>query len=514
MRRQRPISLQRSRLTRRALTAGALAFGVSACAVGPDYQTPLLDMPVRYGNAPKGQGSQATDLIRWWRGLRDPMLSALIDEAVAGNLDVATAKAKVREARALRRQAIGALFPNVDGSASITRNKTASSRGSSSTDTAGSLASSPYTLYQAGFDASWELDLFGGNRRNVEAATYSLEASWDDLDAALLTLIGDVAVNYVEARGYQARIALARRTTASQRETAAITKSKFEAGAASAVDVAKAIAQAATTESNIPTLEIAYAEAVHRLGVLTGREPAALTQRLATAKAIPAPRLPLKPGMPADVLLSRPDVRAAERRLAESTARIGEAEAALYPSVSLTGNISTSAQKLGDLGKSSTIGWSWGPQLSVPIFNGGQLRAAVDVTESQRDQSYIAFRAAVLTALEDVENALVALSKERVRASRLSESVQANRDATRLARQLFQTGSSSFLDVLDAERSLYSAEDTLLQSRVAISTDYIALAKALGGGWTDPVDVATPEAVDIGTGPHIPALATPPRVTP
>ncbi|KAA5602688.1 efflux transporter outer membrane subunit [Blastochloris sulfoviridis] len=483
----------------------ALALGLAGCAVGPDYRTPLLDLPQQYGSAkkrPAAQPAPKSDLTRWWQGLRDPILTALIDEAVAGNLDVATAKAKVREARALRRQAIGALYPNVDGFASATRNKTATSRGASSTDTAGSIASPPYTLYQAGFDASWELDLFGANRRNVEAANDALDAAWDDLDGALLTLIGDVAATYVEARGYQARAALARRTAASQRETAAITKSKFDAGSASAVDVAKATAQAASTEANIPALESAYAESVHRLGVLLGREPSALSAPLARPRSIPAPRLPLKPGVPADVLLSRPDVRAAERRLAASTANIGEAEAALYPSVTLTGNISTSAQKFGDLGKSSTIGWSWGPQLSVPIFNAGRLLAAVGVAEAQRDQSHIAFRAAVLTALEDVENALVSLAKERTRAARLSESALAYREAARLSRQLFQLGSTSFFDVLDAERSLYSAEDSLLQSRVSISTDYIALAKALGGGWTDAVDVSTPEVVDTGTGPH------------
>ncbi|NJL07509.1 MAG: efflux transporter outer membrane subunit, partial [Methylacidiphilales bacterium] len=274
-----------------------LALCLAGCAVGPDYRTPLLDLPQQYANA-KGRPAPKSDLTRWWVGLRDPMLTALIDEAVAGNLDVATAKAKVREARALRRQAIGALFPTVDGSASVTRNKTATSRGASSTDTAGSISSPPYTLYQAGFDASWELDLFGANRRNVEAASDSLDAAWDDLDAALLTLIGDVAATYVEARGYQARIALARRTAASQRETAAITKAKFDAGSASAVDVAKATAQAASTEANIPTLESAYAETVHRLGVLLGREPAALTTQIARPRAIPAPKLPLKPGVP------------------------------------------------------------------------------------------------------------------------------------------------------------------------------------------------------------------------
>jgi NodT family efflux transporter outer membrane factor (OMF) lipoprotein len=323
------------------------------------------------------------------------------------------------------------------------------------------------------------------------------------LRATLLTLIGDVTAYYVEARGYQARIALARRTAASQRETAALTQRKFDVGSASAVDVNKAIATAATTEADIPTYEVSFAEDVHRLGVLLGREPTALTLKMRRAAPIPSPRLPLPQGIPADVLTMRPDVRKAERQLAQYTAKIGQAEAALYPSVSLTGSVSTAAFKVGDLAKKSTIGWSFGPELSVPIFNGGQLRAAVDVAEAQRDQYHAAWRAAVLTALEDVENAIVALAQERVKIRSLDEAARRYREAARLAHALYQTGSYSFLDVLDAERTLYTAEDTLLQSRVAIATDFISLAKGLGGGWDGEIDSSLPEVIDVGIGPRL-----------
>lgn len=469
-----------------------LATSLCACAVGPDYQTPEVALPGQWSHA---KPTSTPDLKHWWRGLGDRTLDALIDEAAAGNLDVAAAKARIRAARASRRQAIGSLLPNVDGDGSVTRARNA--------DTTGNDAPSPFSLYKAGFDASFELDLFGANRRNVEAASRAVEAAEDDLDATLLTLVGDVASNYLEARGYQARIALARRTAKSQRSTADLTRTKFDAGSASAVDVSKATGQAASTEANIPTLESAYAESVHRLGILLGREPGALTTRLRREAPIPSPRLPLRAGIPADVLSARPDVRKAERQLAEATARIGAATAALYPSVSLVGNISTSALKNGDVGRNSTIGWSYGPTVTVPIFNGGKLRAAVEVTEAERDQTHVAFRGAILTALEDVENALVALANERSRASRLTESVGGYREAARLSRMLYETGSASFLDVLDAERSLYSAEDSLLASRVAISTDYVALAKALGGGWSGPVDVSKPEIVDRGTLPHV-----------
>ncbi|MGP9811314.1 efflux transporter outer membrane subunit [Rhodopseudomonas sp. NSM] len=479
------------------LACGAV---LSGCAVGPDYIVPGIELPTTWGNArPTKTPPAIPQLSEWWRRLNDPLLNRLIEEAVQGNLDVASAKARIREARATRRQAVGALFPTLDGYGSATRNQISTS----TTSGEAAATTTTYNQFQAGFDSSWELDIFGANRRNVEATTYGVDAAEDDLRATLLTLVGDVASYYTQARGYQARIALARRTAASQRETAALTQRKFDAGSASAVDVAKASAQAASTEANIPTFEISYAESVNRLGVLLGREPTALAPLLARVKPIPAPRLPLPKGIPADVLVMRPDVRKAERQLAQYTALIGKAEAALYPSVSLTGSVSTTALKVGDLGKNSTIGWSFGPTLSVPIFNGGQLRAAVQIGEAQRDQYYVAWRAAVLSALEDVENAIVSLSQQRKRVGNLSESARRYAEAARLSRSLYETGSSSFLDVLDAERSLYTAEDSLLDTRVSVATSYVALAKGLGGGWDGAIDSSVPEVVDLNTGPHL-----------
>ncbi|RVC73621.1 efflux transporter outer membrane subunit, partial [Mesorhizobium sp. M4A.F.Ca.ET.022.05.2.1] len=278
-----------------------------------------------------------------------------------------------------------------------------------------------------------------------------------------------------------------------------------EAGTATAADVAKAMGQAASTEAYVPTLEASYAEAVHRLSVLTGRPPAALNDRLKRGAPIPAPRLPVPAGIPADILLARPDVRLAERQYAQYTARIGQAEAARYPSVSLTGNIDTSALRLGDLGKNSTIGWSFGPTLSVPLFNAGKLEAAADVARTERDKYFIAYKASVLTALEDVENASVSLTQERIRNGKLASSAKSYGDAARLERTLYTSGETNLLDVLDAERSLYSAEDTMLQSRVSLATDYIALNKALGGGWDGVIDSAKPEIVDASTGPRLAA---------
>lgn len=469
---------------------------LSGCVVGPDYEKPLLAMPASWSDQKTASIARPPQLSQWWQRLRDPQLNTLIDEAVAGNLDVATAKAKIRQARASYRQSAGTLFPTVDGSGSANRNKTAAT-------TEGGAASDAYSYYQAGFDASWELDLFGANRRGVEAARYGVDASEEELRSTLLTLVGDVASYYAQARGYQARIQLARRTAASQQQPAALTHTMLLAGTATAADVAKAQGQASATAADVPSLEASYAQAVHRLSVLTGRPPAALNERLKRGAPIPAPRLPLPTGIPADILLTRPDVRMAERQYAQNTAKVGQAEAARYPAVSLTGNIDTSAFRVGDLGKNSTIGWSFGPTLSVPIFNAGQLKAAADVARAERDQYFIAYKTSVLTALEDVENAIVALRQERIRNGKLAASVKSYGEAANLERTLFKSGESSLLDVLDAERSLYSAEDDLLQSRIAIATDYVALNKALGGGWDGTIDSAKPEIVDAKTGPRL-----------
>ncbi|TPN42955.1 efflux transporter outer membrane subunit [Mesorhizobium sp. B1-1-9] len=471
---------------------------LAGCVVGPDYRTPILAMPANWSGERPTKSVQPAQLSRWWQRLRDPQLDTLVEEAVAGNLDVATAKAKIREARASYRQTAATLLPSVDGSGSVTRNKSADT-------TTGSNAT--YTEYQAGFDASWELDLFGANRRGVEAARYGVDASEQELRSTLLTLVGDVASTYTQARGYQARIALARRSAVSQRQTAALTRTMALAGSATAADVAKAMGQAASTEASVPTLEASYAEAVHRLSVLTGRPPAALSERLKRSKPIPSPRLPMPTGIPADILLSRPDVLMAERQYAQYTAKVGQAEAARYPSVSLTGNISTAALNLGDLGKNSSIGWSFGPTLSVPLFNAGQLQAAADVARAQRDQYFIAYRASVLTALEDVENALVLMAQERIRIGKLASSAKSYGEAASLEGTLYKAGETSLLDVLDAQRSLYSAEDSLLQSRVLLATNYIALNKALGGGWDGTVDSGRPEIVDVKTGPRLASKA-------
>lgn len=499
------------RPARAARLAGALLLAafLGGCAVGPDYTAPALQMPAAWGTSKASvqvTGDEASlhppQLGRWWEKLGDKTLNRLVDQAIAGNLDVATAKARVRQARATRQQAMAALAPTLTGSGSYSR----ADNGSNISSGGDVTVAGPFDTFTLGANASWELDLFGENRRAAEAATYGLDASEETLRGTLLTLIGDVTTYYVEARGYQARVELARRTAASQRETAALTRTKLQVGSSSAVDVANAEGQAASTEANIPELESSYQQTVHQIAILLGQPPSALNDVMKRSAPIPTPGRNVPRGVPADVLLSRPDVRLAERQYAQYTAKIGQAEAALYPDVSLVGEISTSAAKVGDLSKSSSIGWSFGPSVSIPIFNAGQLKAGVDFAQAQRDEYFIAYRSAVLTALQDVENASISLQQERLKYRSLASSADSYREAASLSRTLYQSGSSSFLDVLTAERSAYSADDTLLQSRVAIATDYISLNKALGGGWPDAVDDRTPVIVDKDMAPRLVSL--------
>lgn len=494
------------------LLGAVMALLITGCAVGPDYHQPQLDLPGKWNatqtalnatvidaqNATAAANATAheaeprlTDLKKWWTSLGDPILNKLINEAVKGNLDVASAQARVREARGTYRQAGGVLLPQVDGGASAIR----TGYGKKSSSSANGQ-SNYFTTFQAGFDASWEIDFFGKNRRRLESAKYALDAAQEDLRSTLLTLIGDVAVNYVRARGYQTRIALAEHTAASQRETARLTREKFLVGSSSAVDMDRAEADVNTTEANIPDYEAYYYENVHRLGILLGKAPATLLKLMEKPAPIPVPKRELPVGVPANILLNRPDVRMAERQLAEYTANIGAAEAERYPTISLTGSINTSTTKFKNVLDSSSIGWAVGPTLTIPIFNGGQLKAGVDIAVAQRDQSYYAYKAVVLSALEDVENYTISMSRAKRVMESLAKAARNYREATRLSRLLYRNGAIAILDVLDAERSLFTAEDNYVLSKISITESYISLAKALGGGWDETLDSGEPLEFD------------------
>lgn len=477
----------------KASGASVIAILLAGCVVGPDYERPAVITPAKWaGDHGKSSTVKKPDLTAWWRQFNDPLLDRLVVQAVDDNLDVATAKAKIREARATFRQQTGALLPTADGSGSATRNRSVAD-----------AEPSVYNQYKAGFDASWEVDLFGGRKRAAEAAGFAAEAANDDLADTLVTLIGDVTSYYVEARQYQALAALAERTARSQRQTAALTRDQLQAGTATGADSATADGQAASTEADIPSYRISYLQSVNRLAVLLGKSPADLQGLTEKRGKIPSPKMVAGLGIPADILTHRPDVRAAERRLAQYTAKIGQAEADRYPSICLTGNIASTANNLADVGRKSTISWSFGPSVSIPMFHGGQLKAAVEIAQAQRDQYYVAYQSAVLSAMEDVENAIVGLTQSQQRRAKLAVSVAAYRKAAQISQELNVAGATDRLDVLEAERALYTAESNLIQSQASIASYYISLHKALGGGWTGTINVERPAVLDSVVGPRL-----------
>jgi NodT family efflux transporter outer membrane factor (OMF) lipoprotein len=416
-------------------------------------------------------------LAEWWKTLGDGKLDWLIEGAIQANRDLRTAAARVRVARALRGAALADLFPTVGLGGSLTtarRSQNALSFPVRLLDT---------DTYQAGFDASWEIDIFGGRRRALEAATAELQAIEEDRRAVLVSLVAEVARNYIELRGAQKRLVIAQENLETQREVLEITQLRLEKGLASELDLARARAVLATTRSQVPLLEAALKESSHRLSVLLGQPPGSLDAELGRPAPIPStpPEVPV--GLPADLLRRRPDVRRSERQLAAATLRIGAARAELFPKFLLTGSGGYQSLDVSNLIGPSSKFWSAGPSVRWRLLEYPRLRAQVRAQTAQQEQALAQFEQAVLTSLEEVENALVAYGKEKERYQSLAESAQANRRSLELANQLYTAGVGDFLSVLVAEGALYQAEDALVQSERAVSENFVALYKALGGGW-------------------------------
>jgi NodT family efflux transporter outer membrane factor (OMF) lipoprotein len=347
-------------------------------------------------------------------------------------------------------------------------------------------------MFQAGLDAAWELDFFGGVRRGIEAADADLRAAVEDTRDVWVTLTAEVAINYITLRGLQQQIAIAQQNLDAQRETVDITRRRLSVGFASALDVANAEAQAATTQSQIPLLEAAAQQTIYALSVLLGREPSALVAELSPAGAIPATPPAVPVGLPSELLQRRPDIRRAEAQLHSATAQIGVATASLFPSFSLTG--SAGVQKLTQGALLSVAGgfWSLIPAVTQPIFNAGKLRANVRIQTALRDQALLAYRQTVLTALQDVESALIAYAKDQEHRAALADAVRSNRTAVELSTRLYTAGELDFLNLLTAQRNLFTSEDALVQADRSIALDLIALYKGLGGGWQSDASLGNP----------------------
>jgi len=466
---------------RALLLLPALAL-VGCAAVGPNYHVPHVDVPARWSEAPSASAPAPETPSCWWLEFEDPELNSLIDRAVAANLDLQNAEARVREARANRLVAKAPLYPSVSTTGSFTRSQL-SQNAAGTTQAAGERSIPPTNLYQAGFDVSWEIDVFGGIRRSVEAATDTLQATAYDREDVLLTLLAEVARNYIELRGFQRQLEVTRQNLDSQTDTLNLTRARYQGGLATDLDVARAEAQAETTASDLPTLEISYGQAVHRIGVLLGEDPGALADELSPNRPIPGAPSALPPGLPSDLLRQRPDIRRSERQLAAATAQIGVATADLYPKFSLSGSAGLSSISASDFFTGASKAWSFGPTITWPIFQGGQIKANIEVRDAQAQQALLTYRQTILSAFEDTENAILEFNQERERSDRLDEAVRSNQRAAEYSTQLYLRGLTDFLSVLDAQRNLFVAQVSLVQSQVSLSTDLVALHKALGGGW-------------------------------
>ncbi|MBW8752989.1 MAG: efflux transporter outer membrane subunit [Sphingomonadales bacterium] len=476
---------------------------LSGCSVGPNYHpksAPELGVPDAWSvTAPP----TAEDLTRWWQKFDDPVLGQLVEQAAAANLDLAQAVARLRQAREALVISQSSLFPTISGSAGYSRTETL--RGGSTTvtlpdGTVTTTGGGGRSNFSAGFDASYQVDLFGGIRRGVEASRAQYEASGFDYATTLLSVESEVARNYVLARAYQAQLDNAKASLAIQDDNLEIAGFRVQAGLVSSVDVEQARASRAQTAATIPQIEQQYNAAVSRIGVLTGQAPGALKPLLAPPKPIPSGPASVGAGIPANVLRQRPDVRSAERNLAAATAQIGVAKAQLFPALNISGSLDATAPSLSGL--FDTITGSLFAGLTQAIFNGGRLNAQVRSSRAAAEGAFAAYKSSVLTAMEDIENAIVALQAAQERERQFAIAYDAASNSAILARSQYRSGLTDFTTLNTQESALISARNGLVQARSDKATALIALYAALGGGWNSSVTPTAPAPKPPGTTDH------------
>lgn len=453
---------------------------LAGCLVGPDYAAPDTSRitPASWRAANGIAQESPAELSRWWKRLDDSTLNTLVDRAVQGNHDIRIAGSRVRQAVAVRRATAGQLFPSLSTTHSAYRIQNSRSSNTSS------FQPRVIESHAHGFESAWEIDLFGGIRRSVEAADAEIGVADEDYRSALVSVVSEVALNYVDYRSFQDRLAIARSNLETQRETLAYVKSRQAAGLVEDLEVARAEENAETTRAQIPTLETAATAAKNRINTLLGRPPGEVDSLLGKSGALPSVPTRIGVGIPAETLRRRPDVQAAERVLAAETARIGVAVADLYPKLTLNGSIGLEALSFSGLTSGGADVFRIGPSARWDIFRAGAIRANIEARDAVQEQALLAYEQTILVALEEVENALTALANEQIRERSLAKAASSAARAAEVARSQYEDGGlNTFLDVLDAERSRLAAEDALATSRAQIVSNLVQLYRALGGGW-------------------------------
>ncbi len=487
-----------------------MAVILAACTVGPDFVPPdagtpavLTDLEGRKTTFGKPAASQpVADAVdpAWWRLFNDPVLSDLIERVAGENLDVQLATSRLAESRGQLGITSASQFPRLNGSAGYITQQ-ASSKGifgllgaGAAGSQAGGIRGSrlqPFDLYSYGFDASWELDLWGRVRRSIESSDAALTASAEARRDALLSAMAEVARDYIQLRGAQASLAIAQRNLRTSRQSFSLVQERATGGLVTDLDVANASAQVATIEADLPRLQAQQAQLINAISLLLGQEPGAVSAQLLTPEPVPPvpPRVPV--GMPGELARRRPDIRQAEAELHSATADIGVAVANFYPTVTLSGSIGIQALRLKDISNFDAHQYTLGPSLSVPIFDAGRLKGNLALRTAQQQGAALRYQQVVLRSWHEVDNALTAYDTEQRRRDALARAVVQNRRALAQAQTRYSAGVADFLSVLDAQRSLLSTEDALAQSTTAVSGNLVSIYKALGGGW----ETALPEEV-------------------
>lgn len=493
-----------------------LALAVAACSVGPDFMPPKPPEVAKWNDkstlpsrTPSPVSTQTNPDPKWWDSFNDPVLSGLIGKAISGNLDLQQAVVRAFEAEQGAVSARAAGLPSVNGNGSYMRDQLGLrglllSQGiygqtASNPEIGGLLGglSQPVNLYQYGLSSSWELDLFGRVRRSVEQAKASAQAQAEATNDALVMLEGQVALAYVQLRGAQALTATQQDNVRTAQQALDLTHKRQVQGLATDLDVEQARTQLATTEYQLPTYEKQAQQAINRLSVLTGQPPGALDALLGPSAPLPTIPPVVNVGVPSTLARRRPDIREAEARLHASTANVGVAMASFYPDISLTGNFGLRAVDASYLTNWASDFYSFGPSISLPIFQGGRLTAGLRMARAQEAEAALAYRGTVLNALREVEDALVAYRTDRAGRNKLAEAVHSGEVSLYLARDRYAHGLADFIQVLDAERTLVDARQQLTQADVTLTGDVVALYDALGGGWQE--DAATSQAPIIAT---------------
>jgi NodT family efflux transporter outer membrane factor (OMF) lipoprotein len=460
------------------------ALTLAACEVGPDYQKPETALPVTWlADEARAADAKASVDQQWWNNFHDPVLTQLIERATTGNLDIKIAETRILEARAQVASADAALLPTGDVKSTATREANQFAFPGGAGNPFGSLLKKPFNSFQNGFDASWELDLFGGNRRAAEAASAQMESSEASRDDVMVSLMAEVARTYVDIRQYQAQLAIVEDTLASDRKALDIAQQRFHAGDAPGIDKIQAESALEQAQTQLPLNRNLLAQAEYSMDVLIGEQPGATHALVAQAAPIPVSNEKLLLAAPASVIAQRPDIRVSERKLAAATGMQGVAVAKFFPDISLSGffgSLTTDGSQILHGGSQS---WLASGGITWPILSYGSLSANLDSANAQQQEAMADYQKTILGALSDVERSLAAYNEQRKFLHAASNAVEKDRHARDIAQERYKNGLTSFIDVLDADRTLFASQDQLTKARAEASQDLIAVYKSLGGGW-------------------------------